>query len=242
MSATKALTVAIVTVALLLTLGTTGAVAQETRATMSAPTSASISASASVPHAGAAPPAREPAATALAQVQARLQTALVVRADFEQRKQLKGFRNPLISRGNFVHVRARGLIWRTQEPFASTLIAVPGRTLRNLDATDKPLPVSDAQAARVLSEMLFSLVSADFERLAPHFEITATLDANKNWRLVLTPKRAALAQALTRVEIQGDNFVRQVKVDEATGDTTWLRFSQHTSAATLSRDEEKRFE
>ena len=55
-------------------------------------------------------------------VRARLAQPAVLRGQFEQRKQLKGFRNPLVSRGNFLLLRERGVAWDTTEPFASSAL------------------------------------------------------------------------------------------------------------------------
>ena len=52
--------------------------------------------------------AAEPVPAVAAQVRQRMADAAVVRGEFEQRKTLKAFRNPLVSRGTFLASWAPG--------------------------------------------------------------------------------------------------------------------------------------
>jgi len=47
----------------------------------------------------------------------RLKTAPVLKGEFEQTKTLKGFRNALVSKGEFLVARGQGVWWHTREPF-----------------------------------------------------------------------------------------------------------------------------
>src|SRR5437868_5861786 len=46
----------------------------------------------------------------------RLKTAPVLKGEFEQTKTLKGFKNPLVSRGEFLVARGQGVWWHTRQP------------------------------------------------------------------------------------------------------------------------------
>ena len=66
----------------------------------------------------------------------RLKVAPVLQGAFEQTKTLAGFRNPLVSHGEFLVARGQGVWWHTQQPFESTLVVTRTRlftrtTLRN---------------------------------------------------------------------------------------------------------------
>ncbi len=58
----------------------------------------------------------------LASVARRLADAPCIRGRFEQTRRLSGFSNPLVSRGDFVLARGRGVVWQTREPFPSSLL------------------------------------------------------------------------------------------------------------------------
>jgi outer membrane lipoprotein-sorting protein len=188
--------------------------------------------------------AAEPVPSVAAQARQRMTDSAVVRGEFEQRKTIKSFRNPLVSRGSFLVARDRGVIWQTREPFASSLVVTRDRLLtRQADGTvSGRVSAKDEPGLRAINEMLFALMAADLQALAQRFRIEGELLGADRWRLVLAPRDAALAQWVTRIELEGDRFVRSVKLHEAQGDSSLIRFSQQAGAATLTREEEQRFD
>jgi len=179
-----------------------------------------------------------------AQARQRMSDEPVIRGEFEQRKTLKGFRNPLVSRGDFLVARDRGVVWRTREPFASSLAITRDKLLsRQADGTVVTrLNARDEPGLRAINEMLFALVAADLQALAQRFRIEGELLDAVRWRLVLVPRDTALSQWVTRIELEGDRYLRSVRLLESQGDASLIRFSQQTGAAVLTRDEDLRFD
>ena len=178
-----------------------------------------------------------------ASVHRQLVQAPVLRGDFEQSKQVQGFSKPLVSRGSFLVSRERGVLWRTVTPFASQLrltkdeiVATQnGAVAFRLDASKEP-------SVRVINGLMFSLLNGDLGGLGELFRIDGTADA-RGWQLTLTPKQGALARLMTQVQLSGDNYVRAIRIDEANGDRTAIRFSaQSNEPARLSAEEAARFE
>lgn len=180
----------------------------------------------------------------LRDVRQRLVNEPVVRGAFEQRKTVKGFRNPLVSSGEFVVARQRGVLWRTQQPFASSLVVTRDKVIaRQADGTvARRLSANEEPAVRTLSETLFAVMSADLSLLAQRFEIDGELVGADGWKLVLAPRDAALARWVQRVELEGDRFLRVVRMQEGGGDQTQIRMSRHATSAALAADEEAQFE
>jgi hypothetical protein len=177
------------------------------------------------------------------EIRRRLASEPVLRGAFEQRKTVKGFRHPLVSRGEFVVARQRGVLWRTLEPFASSLVITRDRVLaRHADGTlARRLQASDEPAVRTISETLFALMAADVSLLAQRFHAEGENNAD-GWRLLLLPREPALARWLQRVDLEGDRWLRGVRLQEASGDHTVLRLTRHAAAAALTADEEAQFE
>lgn len=180
----------------------------------------------------------------LRQVRQRLVDEPVVRGTFEQRKLVKGFRNPVVSSGDFVVSRQRGILWRTVQPFASTLVVTrdsvvargaDGSVARRLSANEEP-------AVRTISETLFGVMAADLGVLAQRFLVDGELAGREGWRLVLTPRDAALARWVQHVELEGERFLRAIRLQEGSGDRTDIRLAHHTIAAALNAGEEAQFE
>ncbi|MGE5866657.1 MAG: outer membrane lipoprotein carrier protein LolA [Rhizobacter sp.] len=196
---------------------------------------------------GAAPAAKAPAGAApslLEQVRRRLADAPVLKGSFEQRKTVKGFRQPLVSRGDFLVARDRGVLWHTREPFASELVITRDRLLSRQagGVVDTQVDAAREPGIRAVNEMLFALMAADFDVLAQRFHIDGALQGAAAWRLVLTPKDAALAQWVARIELDGDRFVRQVRLAEAGGDSSAIALSGQATATSLSREDGARFD
>jgi outer membrane lipoprotein-sorting protein len=176
-------------------------------------------------------------------VRERVKIAAVLKGEFEQTKTLKGFRNPLVSRGEFLVARGQGVWWHTQQPFETTLVVTQTRLFtRNADGSASDLV--DAQAepgARQVNELVFALLAADLDALAAKFTLVAQPVGAAGWTLVLTPRDANLAKFLVRATLSGERDVQTVRIEEARGDATLIRFSHQVPAAALAADEAARF-
>jgi hypothetical protein len=186
--------------------------------------------------------AGEPVPPLVREIRQRMADDAVLRGAFEQRKTVKGFRNPLVSRGEFVVARQRGVLWRTLEPFASSLVVTRDRVLaRQADGTvARRLQADEEPALRAVCETLFAMMAADLPALAQRFQLAGELGKD-GWHLMLLPRDAALGRWLQRVELEGDRFLRGVRLQEASGDQTQIRMSRHAGAGALTADEEAQF-
>ena len=190
---------------------------------------------------GAAAPADGGAAAAVRQ---RLQLSPVLKGEFEQSKTLKGFKNPLVSHGEFLVARGQGVWWHTLKPFESTLVVTKTRLFTKApDGTSNNVMDADTEPGlRQVNELIFSLLGGDFDALADRFDVAAQASGAAGWTVTLTPKDANIAKFLVRATLTGDRFVQTVHIDEARGDTTQIRFARQTPAAALSADDTARFQ
>jgi hypothetical protein len=162
----------------------------------------------------------------IAGVRARMVAAPVLRGEFEQHKTVKGFKKPLVSRGDFLIVQDRGVLWDTRKPFASSLTVTPtsltavqgeGKAGYHLDARREP-------ALAAVNGLLLALLSGDLDALGVRFRVEGALLEGGSWRLVLTPIEVGLSRIFRRVRLEGDRHVRRVHLEEAQGDESELRF------------------
>jgi len=188
--------------------------------------------------------ASAPAADGVRLLHERLKIAPVLKGEFEQVKTLKGFRNALVSKGEFLVARGQGVWWHTRQPFETTLVVTRTRLFtRNPDGSTGDL--ADAQAepgVRQVNELIFSLLAADLDALADKFSVAAQPAGAAGWTLVLTPRDANLARFLVRATLAGDRDVQSVRIEEARGDTTLIRFAHQQPAAALAPDQAARFQ
>lgn len=177
-------------------------------------------------------------------VAARLADAPVIHGQFEQTRRLAGFSNPLVSRGDFVLARGRGVVWSTREPFPSSLLVTPDRlVMRGADGRVQQQMQADSQPAmRVVGESMIAVLRGDLRSLQKRFDVTGKLVGKAGWALTLTPTDAGMRRVFTRIELAGDRFVRDVRLEEGSGDSTVVRMIDPSAANKLTSAEEQRFE
>lgn len=191
---------------------------------------------------GWAQPATAPT---LAELQRQIVQVAVLRGEFVQEKQVPGFRQPLRSQGDFLLARERGVLWQTRKPFPSELVLTrdrilsrqpDGRSRVELDARQQP-------ALATVNATMFALLRGDLQALTARFALQPEWLAGGSWRLRLTPKSGALAQAFSVVTLEGDRYVRRVELVERGGARSVLTFSAlRESPAQLSADEARHFD
>lgn len=184
------------------------------------------------------------AAAPLQEVAQRLADAPVIRGRFEQSRHLAGFSRPLVSRGDFVLMRERGLSWVTREPVASSLLVTPQRlVMRGADGRIQQQVQAESQPGmRAVSEALLAVLRGEFSGLSHRFEISGKLVGKQGWALTLAPVDAGMRRVFSRIEISGDRFVRDVRLEEASGDSVAVRLIDPAAAQVPAAGEEARFD
>jgi outer membrane lipoprotein-sorting protein len=181
------------------------------------------------------------AAAPVARIQSMLARPDQLCGSFEQTKQLAGIKKPLASNGRFCVVAGKGVLWRTLKPFPSTLRVTRNeivnyqgdRVAMRLDAQQEP-------TVRMINGVLFSLLGGDLAQLESLFEVDGAVD--KQWKVTLKARSAALDKAIGTISLDGDAYVRRIHIAEASGDKTDIVFSDiRTGATALSSDEAAQF-
>ncbi|MFZ6657751.1 LolA family protein [Undibacterium sp. TJN19] len=178
------------------------------------------------------------AAAPIAKIQGMLAKPAVLCGRFDQTKQLTGMKKPLASNGRFCVVNGKGVLWRTLQPFPNTLrltrdeiVHLQGeRVAMRLDAQKEP-------AVRMINSVLFSLLSGDLSKLETLFEVDGTADVS-SWKVSLKAKEAALAKAIGAISLDGGLYVKNIHIDDASGDRTSIVFSDIKTGETAITAEE----
>ena len=178
----------------------------------------------------------------VAAVKAQLDQPEVLRGNFAQSKQIEGFSKPLLSSGDFIVSRERGVLWRTAKPFPSVLKLTRDEIVASQgNAVTFRLSADSEPSVRIINGMMISLLNGDVAGLDQQFTMSGTTTAGA-WSLDLKPKQAAFAKLIRAIALKGDAHVREIAIDEANGDNTQIRFSDQISVPEmLSADELERF-
>lgn len=180
------------------------------------------------------------ATDAVAVVVARIEQPDLLRGQFEQRKQIAGFRKPLRSHGRFVLVRGLGVIWRTEQPFPSQLTMTERRLRVTSDAGARAMDAANEPALRAINRIFFDLLTGHIEGLRDGFDMQVVRADEHGWNLRLTPKDGLVAQAFTSIDLEGGRRITRIVLTEVNGDVSDIRFG--ALAISPSLDDQERAE
>lgn len=155
----------------------------------------------------------------LAQLSQQLREPSVVRGQFTQEKHLRALPQPLVSRGDFVLARDRGLLWLLQQPFRQdyriTAAGIAQRTAGGWQAA------TQQGTTKRQNELFIAVLGGDTQVLERDFELDLQGTAEA-WTLRLTPRARLLQQIFNAIQIQGGLSVERIELLETQGDRTLL--------------------
>lgn len=182
------------------------------------------------------------AAVPVAKIQSLLAKPDILCGRFDQNKQLAGMKKPLLSNGRFCVAAGKGVLWRTLQPFPSTLRLTRDEILQmHGDRVAMRIDSRQEPTVRVINNMLFSLLAGDLAQLETLFEGDGTVQ-DKQWSVALKARDPGLARVIAGVSLEGGAFVRQITLYEANGDRTSISFSaMQTGTGALAPEEAAQF-
>ncbi len=180
-------------------------------------------------------------APSLAELSVQLRQNPLLRADFLQERKLRVLNRPLASQGRLLFVSGQGVLWQVIAPQPATLVIKPDEVIDFSDGNARPLAIRESPVFHTLVQVFLAALSGDLEGLSVTFELDLT-GSERGWNLSLTPKNSDLAALLTTIEFSGDQFVTDILIAEASGDSTRIHFSEiRTEPAALDDEEEAYF-
>jgi hypothetical protein len=163
-------------------------------------------------------------AASLGQLETLFRTPEQLQGHFEQIKYIGSLDAEFSSTGTFEYRRGESIQWNTLEPIENLLVLTPdsisnrqgGNELMRLDGSSSPV-------VAVFSNIFFGVMSAEWERLSGYFDMEVQ-SVDQGWRVMLHPLDTSVGQIVSRVELRGDALLREVRLYEAAGDHTLIRF------------------
>ena len=171
------------------------------------------------------------AGSLLEQINSRLIKTPITHGEFQQEKQLKVLRKPLISTGRFTYQQHKGVIWQTLTPVTSLLLVNESKVLSNQG--EQALPAS---FGRVFQAML----GGNLTQLNSDFLIT--VKDGTLWHAQLQPKDALLQKVIQSIELSGDSELRELVIHETNGNQSRIRFSHISHPSQLNTEQVADFE
>lgn len=182
-------------------------------------------------------------ALTLDDLQQRFSQQPVVRADFIQSRSIQGMTKPLVSSGQLLMVRDKGLWWHQGRPFPLTLVLDDSRMVQVMN--DQPPQIVTAQSNPQMfqfNHLLRALFRADRPVLEQNFALAFTERAGGQWSLVLTPKTSPLDKLFNSITLTGAEYLDSIELNDRQGDLTHIALSnQRLTPLTLTDDEQQHF-
>ncbi|RIY36826.1 LolA family protein [Psittacicella gerlachiana] len=152
----------------------------------------------------------------------QLQQPESLQGNFKQERYLQSIPLPITSTGEFTLVKAKGLLWQMQTPFAVNLrLNQQGISQWNGQAWINSNQL--VQAAQI--KLFLGLLSGDLSGIESQFQLQLQGTA-QNWQLELIPQSLLMKQIFTSIFIQGGNLIQKITLNETQGDRTVITFSQ----------------
>ncbi len=161
---------------------------------------------------------------------ALLQKSQNIQGGFTQQRFLKSLSKPIVSRGKFVLLANKGLLWQMQQPFAVDL-RVKKDGIMQWNGSQWVANNKLGQSEQI--NLFLGLLSGDISALSAQFDLQLS-GSSQQWRLTLTPSSLLMKQIFNHIIIKGDGLVREIELDEKQGDRTLILFSQVQTNQPLS--------
>jgi outer membrane lipoprotein-sorting protein len=186
---------------------------------------------------GLAPGALAADAEVLARIRAALEAQPRLRAEFEQTKRMTDVERPLVAHGRLLVWGEAGVVWEIDQPVKMAIVLREDTTTQiDAEGRRKTRRARDDAAAARIGRVLRALLHGDTATLEQWFEIAARMERSR-WTITLTPRRGPMTAFLTSMQVSGERYVEHVAIDEASGDSTRIRFRNYRDAAPLSEHE-----
>lgn len=167
--------------------------------------------------------------------------ASVIEGRFTQTKQLAGLPQPLVSGGRFLVARGQGVEWQVEKPFASRTVITREALIEERNGRTRRTTAQEQPALAAVSRLLLALFALDVAALDAEFRFAGQRDT-EGWVLELAPRHAAVAAVFGKALLRGGTRLDSVRLQDARGDVTELRFSAQTARAALEAVEAARFQ
>ncbi len=144
---------------------------------------------------------------------------------FNQEKYIADLAVSLKSSGHFSYQRDQVMHWQTMQPIEHELV-MTRQTMTNRQGDNEliRLELNSNPSLQVISELFFSVLTAEWQGLAQYFKLSSASNNNGQWQAELLPIDTVIAQFANRVSLQGNSLLHEVTIYEKNGDYTKIQF------------------
>ena len=170
-------------------------------------------------------------------IESQLKLQPVMRGKFTQRKTLTILKKPLTSSGNFLATEKKGLYWRQQSPFLSeTLVTNDFLAQRIREGEVKQYSTEEQPLLNNIFRVFLAVWRGDINTLNESFE-SQIKTSSHGWKMILIPTDMLMKKAVSKIIVQGSEYIERVELQEGSGNLTEISISGVTGSHKLSENE-----
>jgi hypothetical protein len=172
----------------------------------------------------------------------------VLKAPFSQQRYLTGIPKPIVSKGELLLWKGKGLIWKIKAPFPSVIL-ITKKNLYQIEDGKKVPMINTSQMGHegALFEMMSKLLDGSVSELK-EFKLVSLPSLQGRWKVSLTPTQTSLQGFLSSIEMEGNEHISNITIYRSNGDKDEIFMSNHILSSekdvdkTLSLEEKTWFD
>ncbi|AIK96372.1 LolA family protein [Candidatus Odyssella acanthamoebae] len=158
----------------------------------------------------------------------------VLTASFIQKKTITGLPNPLVSTGTVTVQNGKGIVWKTETPFPVTLL-LNQQGIFQVEGTKKTSLAGGQRRDKNLLNILTNVLNGNFNTITEFKVNVLEMTGDNHWKIDLLAQ-GAIAKFITKIQIEGDQFIRQISIQRANKDRDVITLAQHQVTKTPAAD------
>lgn len=161
----------------------------------------------------------------------------VMRGSFVQQKKITILKKPLFSSGVFLASEEMGLYWQQKSPFLSETIVTHDFMAQRIKRGEVNRFTFEEQPLLVgVSRIFLAIWKGDMGVLNKEFDSTIEFSGG-SWKMVLTPANEMVKKVITRIVVQGSEYIDTVELQESNGNLTDISITGVTGSDELLKNE-----
>lgn len=165
----------------------------------------------------------------------------LMRANFQQKKQLPNTNKTFVSSGKVVFAKNQGVLWQISSPVKADLIMTAKNMVQKTANTQSRISLEQNQHASTATVFL-GLMSGNSKTLNDNFSIKSAKYTAQSWQIALSPKSTTMKKLFNDVQIDGGKNINKIIIKDKSQGITTITFSGHQhSTGNLSDSENALF-
>ncbi len=166
----------------------------------------------------------------------------ITKGDFRQIKLIFRLKREMVSTGVFVISADDGILWETQNPYASTMVMTKNSLVQINAKGKKTLMNSETNATFAqFANVLSSVFNANPKTLTENFNVEVVGTSSEAWNINLTPKNSSIKKFIASIDMAGHGSIEIMTLHEPNGDYIRYEFMNHIYPEKLTDEEKSAF-